>query len=294
MTTVAHIVYQTTNMVNGKVYVGYHRTTDVHDDYLGSGILLNKAIRKYGRDNFVKNVLHVFEDEHSARQKEAEIVNEEFVEREDTYNLNVGGYGSNYHNVSRGLCHTPEANEKRRVWLKEFYETPEGEALKEKNRKRMLENNPTLDPEVRAKCIPSLLNLKGVVGEAHPTYRKVTALNLLTKETEKISKEEYDKSPIHTSVCSAMKIIMDDQVFYNHQLAVDYLWETRKLNGTPFKAFFRDNKNAILNDTKIANKKTSAVSNYHGSTWSALGITLLEYNPKTEAINEETLYGYQD
>lgn len=64
------------------------------------------------------------------------------------------------------------------------------------------------------------------------------------------------------------------------------------MNGTSFKSFFRDNMKAILSDTKIINKKTSAVFNYGGLTWSALGITILKYNPKTEVINKETLYGY--
>lgn len=49
------IVYLTTNLVNGKKYVGSHFSSD--DDYLGSGVLISKAIKKYGKSNFKKIIL---------------------------------------------------------------------------------------------------------------------------------------------------------------------------------------------------------------------------------------------
>lgn len=44
-----HIVYKTTNNVNGKIYVGVHSTIDIYDNYIGSGKTLKKAIKKYGK-----------------------------------------------------------------------------------------------------------------------------------------------------------------------------------------------------------------------------------------------------
>lgn len=49
------IVYCTTNIINGKKYIGKDSRGDKY--YLGSGILLNKAIKKYGRENFKKEIL---------------------------------------------------------------------------------------------------------------------------------------------------------------------------------------------------------------------------------------------
>jgi hypothetical protein len=43
------IVYETTNKINGKIYVGCHKIDDVNDDYLGSGKLLMEDIEKYGK-----------------------------------------------------------------------------------------------------------------------------------------------------------------------------------------------------------------------------------------------------
>lgn len=50
-------VYKTTNRINGKIYVGQHLSNDINDSYLGSGSLLTKAIEKYGKDNFQKEIL---------------------------------------------------------------------------------------------------------------------------------------------------------------------------------------------------------------------------------------------
>ena len=47
-----HTIYVTTNKINGKKYIGKHQTSDLNDNYLGSGILLKQAIKKYGKKKF--------------------------------------------------------------------------------------------------------------------------------------------------------------------------------------------------------------------------------------------------
>lgn len=88
-----HIVYQTTNIINNRIYIGVHETDDhlLFDGYLGSGYLLMKAVKKYGVENFKRETLFVFETTEQAYTKERELVNEEFILREDTYNVTVGG-----------------------------------------------------------------------------------------------------------------------------------------------------------------------------------------------------------
>lgn len=88
-----YLIYKTTNIINGKVYIGLHETEDVQDGYLGSGIFLKKAIRKYGAENFKKEILFVFDNKEDMIAKEKELVNEEFVKRQDTYNMSMGGFG---------------------------------------------------------------------------------------------------------------------------------------------------------------------------------------------------------
>lgn len=88
-----YTVYKTINLVNDKFYIGKHQTEDPYDAYLGSGKLLSHAIKKYGIENFKKEVLFVFDSEEEMNLKEKELVTEEFCLREDVYNLNVGGEG---------------------------------------------------------------------------------------------------------------------------------------------------------------------------------------------------------
>jgi group I intron endonuclease len=51
-------IYKTTNLVNGKIYIGKSkRKINESLNYLGSGIVVNQAIEKYGSKNFKKEIL---------------------------------------------------------------------------------------------------------------------------------------------------------------------------------------------------------------------------------------------
>lgn len=89
-----HYVYQIENVINGKIYVGKHSTENMDDGYMGSGKLLTRAIAKYGIENFRKTVIREFETPEAALLFESQIIDEDFVNRDDTYNLNLGGNGS--------------------------------------------------------------------------------------------------------------------------------------------------------------------------------------------------------
>lgn len=88
-----YIIYKTTNNINKKFYIGYHSTEDIDDDYLGSGRDLLKAIKKYGKDNFTKEILFIFNNLEDALEMEKIIVNESVVKDKQSYNIKVGGEG---------------------------------------------------------------------------------------------------------------------------------------------------------------------------------------------------------
>jgi group I intron endonuclease len=91
-----HYVYCIENLINGKVYVGKHSTNDLDDGYMGSGTLLNRAIKKHGIENFRKHVLETFQTSEEALEFEKQLVTEELVADNNTYNLTLGGAGSWY------------------------------------------------------------------------------------------------------------------------------------------------------------------------------------------------------
>lgn len=96
-TTMIHTIYKTTNLITSMHYIGYHSTENINDNYLGSGKYLKRAIKKYGKTNFVKEILFVFDNREDALLKEAEIVNREFVLSTDNYNFKEGGIGGINH-----------------------------------------------------------------------------------------------------------------------------------------------------------------------------------------------------
>ena len=92
-------VYRVVNIINGREYTGKHETDNLDDGYLGSGKRILSAVKKYGRENFRKEILHVFDNATEMNAREAEIVTEAYCAREDTYNLCLGGNGGwNYVN----------------------------------------------------------------------------------------------------------------------------------------------------------------------------------------------------
>jgi hypothetical protein len=88
-----YIIYKITNKINGKFYIGSHKTKNLDDNYMGSGKYLKYAQAKHGMHNFIKEILFVYDTPDEMYAKEAEIVNVDFVAEQNTYNLKLGGYG---------------------------------------------------------------------------------------------------------------------------------------------------------------------------------------------------------
>jgi len=85
------IIYKTTNTCNGKIYIG----KDKHNNpnYFGSGVILTQAIKKYGKENFQKEILEEC-DESVVDSREIywiSLLNSS--DRNVGYNLTKGGTG---------------------------------------------------------------------------------------------------------------------------------------------------------------------------------------------------------
>lgn len=95
------IIYKTTNLVNGKFYIGKHnQSKKSFDGYYGSGSLLTKAIKKYGKDNFVRETLFEFDSEDAAYQQEIKVISEN-LNNPLCYNIRPGGTGRSYNSTKQ-------------------------------------------------------------------------------------------------------------------------------------------------------------------------------------------------
>lgn len=89
-----YLIYKITNLINNKIYIGQHVTTNVNDDYMGSGDHIKNAIKKYGIENFKKEIIAECSSFDEMNDLEGELVNQDFVNNPNTYNHAIGGtYG---------------------------------------------------------------------------------------------------------------------------------------------------------------------------------------------------------
>ena len=119
-----YTIYKITNKINNKFYIGMHQTKKLDDGYMGSGKRLKLAIKKYGIENFNKEILHIFDNEEDMKNKEKELV----ILDEMSYNLCEGGKGGfgylnrsglntsgvknrNYKEISRKVSITKKINQ---------------------------------------------------------------------------------------------------------------------------------------------------------------------------------------
>jgi group I intron endonuclease len=79
------VVYITKNLINGKKYIGKDSHND--PDYLGSGTLLLEDIKKYGKENFKKEILEYCTKENLGEREEYWIYYFNAVKSKSFYNI---------------------------------------------------------------------------------------------------------------------------------------------------------------------------------------------------------------
>lgn len=134
-------LYKIENLVDGKYYIGVHKTSNLDDGYFGSGKRLHQAISKHGIDNFKKTILEFFDNESDMFDAEAFIVNEDFVRDRQTYNMKVGGNGGwsyvHENGLNRGFTGKTHSTETRKRLSAIAY----GRVFSDSTRQKISENN---------------------------------------------------------------------------------------------------------------------------------------------------------
>lgn len=83
-------IYKTTNLINGKVYIGQHIANG--DKYIGSGTIITKAIKKYGLSNFKIETLEWCDNRETLNEREKYWIKATVdAESINCYNIKCGG-----------------------------------------------------------------------------------------------------------------------------------------------------------------------------------------------------------
>jgi hypothetical protein len=167
-------VYKTTNTVNGKYYIGVHRTNNINDGYLGCGhyrgrklreqldTRLYRAFRKYGDDAFITEVLYKFDNEGDAFKKEKELID---ITDKSCYNDKPGGVGGFHPDTNKGRILSESERKKlsESAKIRSKLHTLQTEVLKEYNKKRKGKTYREIYGEERAKEV-NLKRIKSLTG----------------------------------------------------------------------------------------------------------------------------------
>jgi group I intron endonuclease len=201
-------IYITTNKINGKKYVGKcQRTVEKSEHYLGSGNLLKHSIKKYGKDNFIKEILEKNLNLSNIQDRERywiKILDTKFPKG---YNLTDGGEGllnptdetrkrmseknkklSGVNSPKYGKPVSEETKKKISEKLKNRYRSPE---TIEKHKQKMLGR--ITSKETKKKMSDSKKGKKHTPTQIEKRRQKLIGKPLSKEHKEKIGKSNKGK-----------------------------------------------------------------------------------------------------
>ncbi len=116
-----HFIYKTTNLLNGKYYIGMHSTDNIDDGYLGSGKRLKRSINRYGATNHKREIVEFVSSRYELMTREKEIVNLNEIAKEDCMNLKTGGDGGFIDENHAKRWHEGQSKWLKEQWINDDY-----------------------------------------------------------------------------------------------------------------------------------------------------------------------------
>lgn len=285
-----YIVYQTINIVNNKIYIGHHRVAnlDIFDGYIGNGVNIyypstymnpkfpfQYAVKKYGTGSFRRSTLYIFNTEEEALKKEQEIVNDDFIQRKDTYNVALGGKKRPYVPVYNKIYQFKVDGTLVREWesiyeISQFLETWKQSIYSAINNKTRLYgyywgysdhiniqeySNPNTSRKVYkyskdGKCI----DIYNSIGEA-ARENNTTASHIINiiKNGMFTNKKFYLSYELYDEYISKPRLDLKDKILYLYDLSGNFIEE---ISSKDFKKkynihSYKEISNTILNESTI-------------------------------------------
>lgn len=196
-------IYKTTNLVNYRVYIGKSEKS-YNPDYYGSGLLLKRAINKYGKENFKNELVEECDDIEELNSKEKYWIN--FYSK-NSYNLAEGGDGG------WTTKHFNEDQKKR--YREKLSKAQKGRTVSEETRKIISDKNSGKfygDKDKISKTIKKLwLNPNSIYNNEE--YRKKLSESGKKRKWSEETKEKIRLSKLGSKNPSAQKVIVDDKIY---------------------------------------------------------------------------------
>lgn len=145
-----YCIYEIKNLINNKTYIGQHKTNNLNDDYMGSGLLIKKSIEKYGIKNFKKNILAITETKENINILEKVFIKLYREQGKAEYNIANGGDGGNTYDfldderkkeISLKISESNKGHIVSEETKRKLREFNKGKKLSEEHKKKISESN---------------------------------------------------------------------------------------------------------------------------------------------------------
>ena len=136
-------IYRITNLINGKTYIGQHKYKNLNDSYMGSGKYLKAAQKKYGIENFKKDIL-VFS---IVEKSFIDLLEKEYIKfyrslGKAEYNIADGGQGGNLGlEVNKKIAEAHKGKKQSEETIRKKIEANTGKRRSEETKRKIAEAN---------------------------------------------------------------------------------------------------------------------------------------------------------
>ena len=131
-------IYKIINKINNKIYIGQDSNDII--SYYGGGVLIKKAIQKYGKENFIKEILETCSTKEELCEKEQYWISYyNSTNLKIGYNITGGGNSGNYRHIMPESAKLAISENNAKYWLGKHIPEETKEKIRKKRKNQNME-----------------------------------------------------------------------------------------------------------------------------------------------------------